>query len=505
MYTFVNKPLFMTVKILMSKSSRMAIWFIVVHFFAIGAYGQQKSKAQLIDQYIKKKLANTNLPGLAIAVVHYDTVLIAKGYGKATDKSAITANTPFAIASLSKAFTAMAILQLAGQGKINLDAPVVKYIPTFLLNEPRRKTVTVRQLLHQVSGMADKGYPEFTFKDQPDSLDGAIDKMKLAKLTAAPGKKFQYHNPNYQVLAKIVETVSGDRFANYLQHYIFTPLKMTGTRDLANTKQFVGQGLQNGNIYFLGKPIVYNEPDWFVDGAAGIISNANDMAKWLSAQVKPYHGDSTAVLSNKYLRMMQNPPAGSAFSYGMGWFNNSSTHTLYHSGILWTYSSQQLIMTDTGYGITVMFNGGANIATDYYSFLQGIQDIINNKPADVSAIPIGFYSWGIICLATLIAIFGTRRLLRIRQWHQNYRSRPKWRSWVYMLMRLLFLVVLLTVPTIVAAITGRVLSWERIILMFPDVVLILALAALLNMLIVIKRLIYLQSTTANQLHRLPLG
>jgi CubicO group peptidase (beta-lactamase class C family) len=483
----------MIAEILMSKSSRIAIWFIVAQFFVIGAYAQQKSKAQLIDQYIKLRLANTNLPGLAIAVVHYDTVLIAKGYGNATDKSAITANSSFAIASLSKAFTAMAVLQLVQTGKIDLNDAVIKYVPSFLLNEPQRSKVTVGRLLYQISGMSDKGYSDFTINNQPVILDEVIKNMRLAKLTAAPGEKFQYHNPNYQVLAKIVNNVSHQTFADYLHKNIFSPLNMTATYDVVNTKDFYAAShkLLNGNIYLVGDPVAYKEPDWFVDGAAGVISNVNDMAKWLSAQLKPYNKGSTIVLSNKYLRMMQSPPPGSTFSYGMGWYANSSAHSLYHSGILWTYSSQQLIMTDSGYGMVVLFNGGANINTDYYSFLQGIQDIINHKPADTSSIPVWLYRLGIIAITIMITFLGVRRILRNKCWYQNYRNRPKWRSWSYILMRLLPVVLLLLIPTLITVLSGRVLSWQRIILMFADVVLVLGLSAALNTLVVIGRLMFL--------------
>jgi hypothetical protein len=139
----------------------------------------------------------------------------------------------------------------------------------------------------------------------------------------------------------------------------------------------------------------------------------------------------------------------------------------------------------------VLFNGGANINTDYYSFLQGIQDVINHKPADTSSIPVWLYRLGIIAITIMITFLAVRRILRNKCWYQNYRNRPKWRSWSYILMRLLPVVLLLLIPTLITVLSGRVLSWQRIILMFADVVLVLGLSAALNTLVVIGRLMFL--------------
>jgi CubicO group peptidase (beta-lactamase class C family) len=474
------------------KYLRLMCGLVLLQAFSGNTFAQQ-SKSKEIDSYIKQKLANSNIPGLAIAVVHYDTVVLVKGYGKTADDKQIGANTPFAIASLSKAFTAAAVLQLVQAGKINLNNPVVKYIPSFSINSPLGKQITVRQVLNQISGMGDTGYPEFNLKKQPQNLDEVIKNLTKAKLVSEPGKAFHYHNPNYQVLAKIVEEVSHEQFSTYLNKHILSPLQMAHTYNAENVNQFFDttHHLPQGYIYVLGKPVVTKEPDWFVSGDAGIVSTAADMAKWLSDQLKAKGADSSAILGQKYMAIMQSPPPNSNFTYAMGWHANPQAHVLYHSGVMWTYSSQQIILTDKGYGIVLLFNGGANMVTDYYSFLQGIQDIVSGQTPSTSSLPPWLYTAAIVLLLLIILILGIRRVLRVKQWYLNYNKRSAWKTWLYMFIRLVPIILLLLIPYLVTVFSGRVINMQKITLMYVDVVLVIGLAGILNLLIVVQRLIYL--------------
>lgn len=126
------------------------------------AFAQQRVPEK-IDEYIQSRLRSAGIPGLAIAVVYRDSVVMAKGYGVNSNGQPITSNTPFAIASLSKAFTAAAILQLAEKKLVSLDSPVIKYIPSFKLKDARGPHITIRNLLNQTSGLSDKVFPELAF------------------------------------------------------------------------------------------------------------------------------------------------------------------------------------------------------------------------------------------------------------------------------------------------------------------------------------------------------
>ncbi|GAB3698846.1 serine hydrolase domain-containing protein [Spirosoma flavus] len=449
-----------------------------------------QSLTNKIDSYVRARLDKSSVPGLAIAVVHNDTLLFTKGYGLTTTSYPVTPNTPFGIASLSKAFTAMAIMQLVDARKLSLDAPVVRYVPSFIIRDKRSQSITVRQLLHQTSGLADTGFPELAFRDQPATLDEATAQFKHARLVSEPGKQYHYHNPNYRLLAKIVESVSHEPFAFYLKKHIFQPLHMTHTGDVSTTASFYtgSEPMDNGHIFVLGKPISKREPDWFIDGAAGMRSTATDMAHWLSFQLANGRAGDTLLISQKSMAQMHTPPSGTAMHYGMGWILRSDS-SLYHSGILWTYSAEQLLLTKEGYGVVMLFNSGINPYVDYHSFLRGVTDIISGHEPELPTLPEWILPIGVGFILLVFISLAIRQLFRFSYWRETYRQRPVWRSWLLLLIRLIPFITFLLIPTLLTAISGRVLNWERIFLMMPDGVLGFGLIAFLNLAIVVSRLV----------------
>ncbi|WP_336214561.1 serine hydrolase domain-containing protein [Nonomuraea sp. LPB2021202275-12-8] len=122
-----------------------------------------------IDGYMRDYAERTRLPGALVAVTRGDRIVHVAGYGHTADGEAITEDTPMPLASLSKSFTALAVLHLAEQGEIGLDAPVRTYLPEFAMADPRAAKITVRQLLQQTSGMSDQTFPELTLP-APDTL-----------------------------------------------------------------------------------------------------------------------------------------------------------------------------------------------------------------------------------------------------------------------------------------------------------------------------------------------
>lgn len=112
-----------------------------------------------IDRFITDRLEANNLPGVAVAITAGDRQLHLRGYGKAGPGESVTPQTQFRIGSLSKSFTAAAVLQLVDAGQISLDAPVVEYLPDFRVDDPRSDRITVRHLLNHTSGLSDQAYP----------------------------------------------------------------------------------------------------------------------------------------------------------------------------------------------------------------------------------------------------------------------------------------------------------------------------------------------------------
>ncbi|WP_262391226.1 serine hydrolase [Nocardiopsis sp. CNR-923] len=236
-----------------------------------------------MDTYVHGYLASAPLPGAAVAVTRGTEVVRTAGYGTDSRGEPMTADTPMGVASVSKSFTALAVMQLVEDGEVALDDPVVEHLPEFTTADPRSDDITVRQLLTHTSGMADSTFDE---KAAPVSADlaGAVARSADAGLAAAPGAEEHYHNPNYQVAARLVEVVSGRPFAEFLDERTFTPLGMDGTVTVDSAERVFAAGVARGHIVALGRAVPIVEPESYLNGSSGMVTTAADMARWLIAQ-----------------------------------------------------------------------------------------------------------------------------------------------------------------------------------------------------------------------------
>ncbi len=143
--------------------------------------------AAAVDEFIRAEMAASSIPGAAVAITRGYEVLLVRGYGHDSRGAPVTGGTPFRVASLSKSFTSLAVLQLADAGLLSLDDRVVQHLPEFRLADPRGAGITVRQLLDQTSGLADQAFSELD-RPQPTSTTEAVASMSLAHLVAARGR-----------------------------------------------------------------------------------------------------------------------------------------------------------------------------------------------------------------------------------------------------------------------------------------------------------------------------
>lgn len=460
------------------------------NIFVEGAFAQAGFPEDEIDRYIQLKMEKNNIPGLAVAITRNDQIIFSKGYGKTADQSPISTDTPFAIASLSKSFTALAVMQLVEAGRLDLDRPITQYIPSFKLNDTRGSAITARQLLNHTSGITDTVYPDMTVNPQPDSLEDVVQRLHAVTLHSDPGKEFHYNNTNYQLLAWIVEVVSKEKFPDYLQRHIFKPLEMNSTLDVSNTNQFDYGSLPKGHYLLFGKPIATAEPEWFVEGAAGMVSTVNDMAKWLIVQQNNGKYRHAQLLSPEGISSMHSP-TGPSNSYGLGWEipkTEDGKKQIQHGGILWTYKAEELLLPEQGLGIVILFNSGLNAFVDYYSFISGISGILTNHPPEASLLSITMMEIGMGIIIMITVFLGIRRFLRLKKWEENSKHRAQWQIILYLILNLFPLYVFLALPNILTFIGGgRVLSLEGIFLMMPSIIIWLAIASVQSLVIVILR------------------
>jgi CubicO group peptidase (beta-lactamase class C family) len=183
-----------------------------------------------IDEFIQSFMEAYQIPGLAIAIVENNQIVIAKAFGVANleTKQPLTIKSIFHMASVSKPFSATAIMQLVEQGKIKLDDPLIKYLPYFKLDDSRFKDITIKQMLTHTAGIPDVQDYEW---DKPQYDAGAAERYVRSlvneKMIAGPGEKWQYSNMAFDILADVIAKVSGMTFEDYIKNNILNPLEMT--------------------------------------------------------------------------------------------------------------------------------------------------------------------------------------------------------------------------------------------------------------------------------------
>ncbi|MFM9280742.1 serine hydrolase domain-containing protein [Paenibacillus jiagnxiensis] len=439
-------------KIVLSFGCLLLIMAILVQpAFAV----EIRNKAEIqheIDHYVKKTMEANHIKGAALAIANNEEVFYAKGYGTFSDGRVINGNTLFPIASLSKSFTALAVLQLADKGLIDLDAPYTTYFPDLLPKDERVRHITIRNLLNQTSGLNDKVNPDMTRSPQYQSLQEINQSLNGVKLANDPGAAYNYHNPNYQYLALLVEKMSGQSFSDYLENHIFKPLGMNQTFNVSTTQQInVNSAIPRGHYLLFGHPVSQAEPLWFVDGPAGIISTADDMAKWMLAQ---YDG---RLLPPEL--MEQYHTAGQSGPYGMGWLagvDEQGGRTISHSGIFWTYKAEETIYLDQRLGITMMFDSGLNAFVDYSALIDGIASIIHGEKPEAS-----FFNSSmeilIILLVVATILWGGYSHFRIHRSKKSITTGKLIFSAAVRMLPVLILLFLSPLATFIGA--GRVLPW----------------------------------------------
>lgn len=187
-----------------------------------------------VDAYLRGEIADQGLPGAAVAVIRDGQIDHLAGFGEADSSGrAMTPQTPVLVASLSKGFTALAVMKLVQTGKVDLSAPVQRYLPWFQVANPDDSArITVEELLHHTSGLPgnDALILEQMGDDQdPASLEQGVRALAGIDLRDTPGGSFEYTDLGYNTLGEIAQTVSGQSYADYLQEHVFRPLQIHHT------------------------------------------------------------------------------------------------------------------------------------------------------------------------------------------------------------------------------------------------------------------------------------
>jgi CubicO group peptidase (beta-lactamase class C family) len=179
------------------------------------------------DALMLRLMAMGNVPGAALALIKDANIVLVQGYGFRDLAAAapVTTSTLFNIGSISKSFTALGLAQLVDRQRVELDAPVIRYIPDLPLSDRQvAKTVTLRQLLSHTSGLpSDEQWPA----QVPPTREGIVGEFATMPITAQPGTRFQYCSRCIVLAAYVLERITGQSWEAYTKGHIFEPLGMT--------------------------------------------------------------------------------------------------------------------------------------------------------------------------------------------------------------------------------------------------------------------------------------
>jgi CubicO group peptidase (beta-lactamase class C family) len=432
-----------------------------------------------IDDYIEGQMHRLNIPGVSLAIVEGDKIVHLRGFGRARPGGeAPTPQTPFFIGSITKSFTALAIMQLVEAGKVELDAPVQRYLPWFRVADPRASAqMTVRHLLNQTSGLpllpSEAALADFD--DRPDATERQVRALSTLKLTRPVGSKFEYCNTNYNVLGLIVEAASGKSYADYIQQHIFDPL---GMRHSYVSKDAAQQdGLAVGYRYWFGFPIPVTNlsipPGSLPSGQ--LISSAEDMAHYLIVYLNAGHYGDVQILSGAGIDEMQRGAAKinemglQLGSYAMGWISQESgeSRVIWHSGIVPDFGAFMALVPEQKKGMLLLYNANHAMMKMTYDevWMGAAQRLAGERPTRpiFGALPWAMRGMLLIPLLQIAGVLATLRLLH--GWRADPALRPsRGRMWVQHIL-LPLIPNLLTALTLVP-VMSKMRGWVR--LFMPD-------------------------------------
>ena len=319
--------------------------------------------AARMDAYLAANFPRAGAPGLAVAVVDAGGVRYLRTFGDCPDADAL-----FVVGSLSKSFTAVAVMQLVEQGAVDLDAPASRYAPGYDVPDE----VTVRSLLNQTSGFG-------AYDSLAEAADGELGETFGA---------FSYANANYDLLGRVVEGASGEDYARYLDEHVLEPLGMASTT--ADPARAEALGMVPGHRDWFGLPVADGFRHAQGDGAWGgpasgyVASSVRDMASYLRMYLNGgMGGDGARVLSADSVRRMfldrVHDPEGDTY-YGMGWTSFSwddGELVLSHDGQVENYTASMCLLPERGIGIVALSdandNAGGNIR--FFDLVGGVVSV----------------------------------------------------------------------------------------------------------------------------------
>ena len=364
--------------------------------FPIGQ-SEQDSLSVQVTRVVESFMREGRIPGLAVGIVRSGRPVLAKGFGltRVGNQTPVTERTLFHMASVTKPFVATAIVQLVERGRIDLDAPVTRYLPYFRMKDPRASGMTVKQLLNHTAGMPD--VTDYAW-DRPEYDAGALERyirgLSDSTLLSDPGTKWAYSNIGFEVLADVIAKVSGEPFEDYVQRHILTPAGMRSSTllmtDLDSTLLAWGHvhrgpsQVEPSNVY------PYNRRH---AASSTLHSNVVDMLRWAMINLRRGELDGNRILAESSYVKLWTPSRDmtaelqerarqarielpwESYAVGLSWFvvRYRGKRLVNHSGGDRGFRSDLYLAPDDGIAVVVMAN---DQTADVQKLARSVLDVV---------------------------------------------------------------------------------------------------------------------------------
>jgi D-alanyl-D-alanine carboxypeptidase len=332
----------------------------------IAEHPEVASSIRMLEAWIDSQMAYRGLPGMSVGIVYNQDLIWSKGFGYSDvdNKTPATPKTLYRMASVTKLFTATAIMQLRDTGKLHLDDPIAKYLPWFKIRNrfPDTPSITIRHLLTHTSGLPREAAFPYWMENNFPTREQIIESLPKQATIFPPETRWKYSNLALSLAGEIVSAVSGEPYEGYIQKYILEPLEMSRTSIIFPEEQksrlAIGYGRRMPDGQREVRPFMDSKG---ITPAANLSSTVEDLARFVSLQMRDGKVGGTHILKSSTLREMHRvhwlePDWKSGQGLGFQIERDGERTLVGHGGSLAGYRTQITINLEEKVGVIVLTN-----------------------------------------------------------------------------------------------------------------------------------------------------
>jgi CubicO group peptidase (beta-lactamase class C family) len=370
-------------------------------------------------------------------------------------------------------------MQLVEAGQVELDAPVQRYLPEFRVVDPVASgQITVRHLLLHTSGLPTTACDTRT---DADTLSDYVAELQTVRLDSPVGARHSYCSGNYNILGRIIESVSGRSFGEYMQEHIFVPLSMQNS--FTSEAEAQSEGMAHGYQWIFGLRVQTHHGYNTSQLPSGyIISSAEDMSHFLIAQLNNGRYAGVNLLSENSISAMQTPGTarGHDGGYGFGWVISpvGAVPSIWHDGVNANFHSMLLMQPERRRGVVILVNSFGIVAYEsaykeieagVARLLAGMQPVADSQSLGRLYVLIDLLMLGVLFIV-LWPLFGIRKWNRWLSDSQQAGNLPFVRVTLRAAWEIVFALAFLTAIRLVIVTGLGAQSWYEVLTVFPDFV-----------------------------------